>query len=154
VAVSLASLVSILAAILARQGWPLLGLILSVPLTGGFLFLDSRRVSRWCEEIQRMCQSDGLDYALFEKTILGFRHLPTRSLHGMLAAFPGTAAQEASSLTSPSRPGRGRTDILLQTFLLTAALCTLAGAALFRSVAWLAGACGVVLVFLVLGRRS
>jgi hypothetical protein len=67
VAVCAVSVLSILVAVLFRQWMSLAGLVLLVPLTGGFLFLDSRLVRRWRAGIVEMGRSRSLDVTAFLK---------------------------------------------------------------------------------------
>jgi len=104
VAVSVVSVVSILTAVLCWRGWPVAGLILAVPLAGGFLLHDTRRVRRWFEEILQMRRERGLDAALFLETIGRFKHVPSRSLQGMLLML----APDEGSGQDPKRQTAGR----------------------------------------------
>src|SRR5580704_4090640 len=80
VAVSAVSVLSIILSVLFRQWLALTGLVLLVPLTGGFLFFDSRLVRRWRGGIVEMMVLRGLDSVTFRNTISGFRHLPANAL--------------------------------------------------------------------------
>jgi hypothetical protein len=101
VAVSLVSLGSILTALLCWRGLPLAGLIIVVPLTGAFIYLDTRRVSAWRNSVLSMCRTRGLDLALFCNTVSQLKHLPQGSLQSMLATLPvkspGALTQEGPS---------------------------------------------------------
>jgi len=88
VAVSAVSVLSIILAVVFRQWLALTGLVLLVPLTGGFLFFDSRLVRRRRAGIVEMMGLRGLDSATFLKTISGFRHLPPSALKAMLVTIP------------------------------------------------------------------
>jgi hypothetical protein len=87
-AVSMVSLVSIVTPVFSRQWLAFSGLIIIVPLTGGFLFLDSHLVLQWRAGILQMACLRGLDLALFLKTISAFRQIPPNSLKAMLATLP------------------------------------------------------------------
>jgi hypothetical protein len=144
VAVSMVSLASVMLASFSRQ-WPAFsGLIFIVPLTGGFLFLDSHMVLQWRAGILQMARLRSLDLAMFAKTISGFRQIPPDSLKAMLATLP-----TGSELTQQRVP-RDETDvvidklevlerknawrILYSTGLLTLALLSLIAGASYGSV--------------------
>lgn len=105
VAVSLVSFASILTALLCWRGLPLAGLILVVPFSGGFVYLDMRRVSRWREGILGRCRTRGLDLALFRNTLLQLKHLPQGSLQSMLATFPAESSDPPIQ-EGPLSPGK------------------------------------------------
>jgi hypothetical protein len=68
VAVSTLSVLSILLSALFRQWLALTGLLLLVPLTGGFLFLDSRLVRQLRAGIVEMARLRSLDRASVSRT--------------------------------------------------------------------------------------
>ena len=129
------SLASLLLAAVLHQWRVLSGLIILVPLTGGFLFRDSRLVCRWRNGILEMARSRGLDVAMFRKTISGFRQLPPHSLQAMLSNM-STNSQAAPQQTQPSeaalvdeyaaREQKDARRVLYATVLLTCALLCLA----------------------------
>jgi hypothetical protein len=80
-AVSVVWMASIFSGVLSHQWIALSGLIFVVPLIGGFLCIDSRRIRRWRTEMLKQQLVHGLDLALFRKTISGFRHLPDKGCH-------------------------------------------------------------------------
>ncbi len=137
VAVSLVSVTSVLTAVLCWRGWPVAGLILVVPLAGGFLLHDTRRVRWWLEEILHMRRQRGLDTALFLETIGQFKHVPSRSLRGMLLLLApdegGGRDPKRQTASGESRPGSplraAEWRILATTTALTLALSCLAVAA-------------------------
>jgi len=137
VAVSLVSIASLLSALLCWRAWPLAGLILLVPLSGGFVFLDGRLVERWRSGIVGMNESRGLDVSLFRSTISQFKHLPANTLQAMLAtlaACGATGAKSASAAGSKDPASRqpGEWRILARTATLTIALTGLAAALHWR----------------------
>jgi hypothetical protein len=162
VAVNIVLMLSIVLAVLLRQWLFLAGLILLVPLTGGFLFFDSQLVQRWKTGILEMSRLRGLDVASFSKTISGFRHVPPNSLKAMLSMLPASpegVGQQEPQPTAGVVNGfkiRGRKNeqrILLGTGLFTLALACLVGGAHYRSIplGLLGGSLAVVVV--VFGRR-
>jgi len=139
VAVSLVSLVSLVTSIVWWRPWPLAGLILLIPFTGGFLFLDSRRISRWRNEIVRMCETRTLELAVFVDTISRFRHFPPRTLQGMLASLPTKEAVEPAAVPgkalTPDINRPAKWDVSWKTLAGTAAL-TMAFASVVACVFW------------------
>lgn len=86
-----------------RQWFALASLIVLVPLTGGFLVLDSRLFCRWRSGILEMAHLRRLDVEMFRKTISGFRQLPPNSLQAMLSALPANRREAARKLARCSR---------------------------------------------------
>ncbi len=137
VAVSLVSATSVLTALLCWRGLPVAGLILIVPLAGGFLLHDTRRVRWWFEAILQMRRERGLDTELFLETIGQFKHVPSRSLQGMLLMLAPDEGWGRDS-ERPTVPGESwpasplraaEWRILAATTVLTVALSCLAVAA-------------------------
>jgi hypothetical protein len=89
---------SIAAALAFRRAWPVTGLILVVPLSGGFLFLDSFRVARWRTEILDCCLRRKLELPQFLATIAQLKYLPQASLRSMLATLPPEASGTAAAV--------------------------------------------------------
>ena len=139
VAVSLVSLASILTAILSWRGLPLAGLILLLPLTGAFLYLDMRRVSRWRELILGMSRMRGLDLALFPKTVRLLKDLPQESLQSLLATLPaessGPSTEEGPFAAGENARNDSQPDwkILATTAALTFAMAGVVAALHWRS---------------------
>jgi hypothetical protein len=137
VAVGIVSALSILSAILFRQWFALFGFIVLVPLTGGFLALDSHLFYRWRRGILEMARLRGLDLTMFQKTVSGFRHLPPNSLKAMLSALPDRCDEEREK-TAVRQPDfvdrfeilerKNTRRILVGTGLFTLALTCMAGA--------------------------
>ena len=110
-----------------------------VPLTGAFLFRDSRLVGRWRNGILELARLRDLDLPMFRKTISTFRYLPPGSLRAMLSALP-TRCQGSGQKTPPEPAFTDRLEfleqktrrkILLGTGLLTLSLtCLVSGASL------------------------
>jgi hypothetical protein len=145
VAVSIVGLGSVGLAVAFRDLVTLAGLIVLVPLVGGFFFLDSRLVQRWRAEILDMCRAGEVNLTAFRKTILQLRNLPAGSLQGMLSMLPpdAQADQDQGRLLEErfaSRLKMHEPSLLLATLLLTIALVCLSGAIYFRSLAYLISA--------------
>jgi hypothetical protein len=161
IAVSGVSILSVLSAVLFRHWLALAGLSLLVPLTGGFLFLDSRRLRGWRIQILEKSALRGLDLLTFRKTISGFRHLPTGSLQAMLSTIPSKEdfaqrqRQERNVIGDEfdrwTRKHEWR--ILGATGLLTLALICLAGAAIYHSLTLLFWGAGMSLLLALFRRK-
>jgi hypothetical protein len=162
VAVSMVSLVSIILPLFTHQWLAFSGLVIIVPLTGGFLFLDSHLVLQWRAGILEMAQLRGLDLALFVKTISGFRQLPPDSLKAMLAMLPAGSEliQEWVPRDEPGVPGdefealarESARRILYSTGFFTLALLSLIGGAFYGSVTLLLLGGGLSMLSMALGR--
>ena len=141
VAVVAVSVVSLLLAVIFLRWTPLLGLILLEPLVGGFLFMDSRRVRQWGNEILQMSRAEALDYKMFRETITKFGHLPPNALGSMLSTLQAGEKADEGTHSGRIAPGDGfdslrqrqERRLLAATILLTLALSTLATAALYHS---------------------
>lgn len=159
IAVVAVSGVSCLLTIIFLRWMPLFGFILLIPLVGGFLILDSRRVRRWRSEILQMCRAEALDYPLFQKTIAGFQHLPTRTLLSMLATLPRPTVDKANS------PGEEEADdfesvgrryekkLFATMLLLMIAISAVAAAAFYHSGTLLICGLGLIVLFAILKGR-
>jgi len=160
VAICVVSVLSILMAVLFRQWMPLAGLVLLVPLTGGFLFLDSRLVRRWRAEIVEMGRSRSLDVIAFLKTISGFRHLPPNALKAMLSTIPASreeSRQPRQAIVGVDFDALDRNTelkILWSTGLLIVALACLIAGAFYGSLALLLSGGSLIILLAVLGRQS
>jgi len=156
VAVVIVAGTSVLLAVIFLRWVPLFGFILLIPLVGGFLILDNRRVRCWRSEILQMFRIEAHDYSLFQKTIGGFRQLPLPIVRSMLATLPkhvdgqGNAAEGTEEDDFEAAARRDEQQVLAVTFLLTSALSVLAGAALYRSGALLSCSLGLVILFSIL----
>jgi hypothetical protein len=163
VAVSMVSLFSIILPLFIRQWLALSGLTIIVPLTGGFLLLDSHMVLQWRAGILDMARLRGLDLAMFAKAISGFRQLPPDSLKAMLATLP-----VASDVTRQRRPlgelgvvgdefkfleRKNTWRVLFSTGLFTLALLSSIGGSFCGSVALLFLGGGLFMLSVVFGRR-
>ena len=163
VAVSIASLASIVLAVFSRQWLTFSGLIIIVPLTGGFLFLDSHLVLQWRAGILDMERLRGLDLAMFLKTISGFRQLPPDSLKAMLATLPASSdvtqqrvPRDEPSVVNDKLEALARKNawrILYSTGLFTLALLSLIGGAFYGSVTLLLLGGSLSTLSVVFGRR-
>ena len=164
VAVSAVSVLSILLAVLFRQWLALTGLVLLVPLTGGYLFIDSRIVRRWRAAITEMVRLRSLDVSTFLKTISGFRHLPPNALKAMLSTIPVQPEQVTEESSHPEETivdadfeameRKTELKILRSTGLLTIALVCLTAGAFYRSVSLLLSGGSLVILLTVFGKRS
>jgi hypothetical protein len=159
VAVVLVSVASLLLAVIFLRWTPLFGLILIVPLVGGFLILDGRRVRCWRSEILQMFRAEAHDYSLFQKTIAGFRHLPPQTVQSMLATLPEQVDSQANVLEGrkadvfEAAARRDEQKVLTTTLLLTLALSAVTSAIFYRSGMLLLCGLGLVFLFTVLRVR-
>ena len=163
VAVSAVSMLSILLSILFHRWLLLTGLVLLAPLTGGFLFFDSRLVRRWRAGIVEMASLRSLDRTTFQKTISGFRQLPPNTLKSMLSTLPARG-QESGHETPRAEEVIAGADfdalerknelkILRSTGLLTGALVCLIAGGFYRSLPLLAFGGSLIMLLLAFGRR-
>jgi hypothetical protein len=163
VAVSTVSMLSILWAVLFRQWLALAALVLLVPLTGAFLFFDSRLVRRWRAGIIEMTGSRGLDSATFLKTISGFRHLPPSALKAMLVTIPPSREEDRQETPHlkhsivganfDALEKKNALKILCSTGLLTLALVCLIAGAFYGSIALLVSGGSLIILLVTYGRR-
>ena len=160
VAMSAVLVLSVFSAVFFGQWMAFAGLALLAPLTGGFLFLDSRRVRRWRAEILGRMFTRELEVAIFRKTISVLRSLPAGSLQAMLSTLPSgenadqrqTRAHNAAGDEFDSLRRKHEWRILGATGLLTLTLLCFAGAIGYRSFAPLPYAAGCVILLVVLRR--
>ena len=162
VAVNIVSMVSIVLAALLRQWLVLAGLIMLVPLTGGFLFFDNHLVLRWRGVILESARLRGLDVTSFLKTISGFRHIPPNSLKAMLSTLPASLEATPQQVTR-SEPAvvdefealerKSAWRILRATALLTFALVCIVSGASGGSLALLLLGVSLVALAIAFGRR-
>jgi hypothetical protein len=163
-AVGVVSVLSILSAVLFRQWIAIAGLVLLVPLTGGYLFIDSRLVRRWRAAITEMVRLRSLDVSTFLKTISGFRHLPPNALKAMLLTIPAQPEQVTEESSQPEETiadadfeameRKTELKILRSTGLLTIALVCLTAGAFYGSVSLLLSGGSLIILLTVLGKRS
>ena len=163
VAVTAVSVLSIFFMVIFRHWIALTGLVILVPLTGAFLFLDSRLVRRWRAGIVEMARFRGLDGENFVKTISAFRHLPPNALKAMLLTIPSTREESQrevpvldqtiaeSGIDALAR--KNELKILRFTSLLTVALLCLVAGAFYGSAALLASGGSLIILLLAFGRR-
>lgn len=98
-----------------------------------YLFLDTRRMRKWGDEILLMYRDQPSEYMYFLKNIASFRQLPPSSLYAMLAILPTVELEpKSSSRENVTKFGATvRTDemkILLIACMLTVALWSSAAA--------------------------
>lgn len=163
VAVSAVSVLSILLAALFQQWIAFAGLVLLVPLTGGYLFIDSRLVRRWRAAIAEMERLRSLDVTTFLKTVSGFRHLPPNALRAMLSTISAKREEGSQETSQPEETIIGaafdaverKTElkILRSTGLLTIALVCLIAGAFYGSIALLLVGGSLIILLAVFGRR-
>jgi hypothetical protein len=163
-AVGVVSVLSILSAVLFRQWIAIAGLVLLVPLTGGYLFIDSRLVRRWRAAITEMVRLRSLDVSTFLKTISGFRHLPPNALKAMLLTIPAQPEQVTEESSQPEETivdadfeameRKTELKILRSTGLLTIALVCLTAGAFYGSVSLLLSGGSLIILLTVFGKRS
>ncbi len=161
ISVAVLSALSILMSVIFRSWLPLCGIVLIVPLTGGFLLLDSRQVRRWQADIMEMWRFRSLNLKEFEKMISGFRHVPAQSLDGMLSTLPKDsnqfkrdyASEEQKAISAERIDASGHQQerrTLVGTVALTLMLSCLIAAAHFRSVALLLCFAGLAMFLAIL----
>jgi hypothetical protein len=161
VAVSAVSVLSIFFMVLFRHWIALAGLVLPVPLTGAFLFFDSRLVRRWRAGIVEMARLRDLDEQNFVKTISAFRHLPPNALKAMLLTLPPEVSQQEVPVFGQTTVDSGidalarknESKILRFSGLLTVALLCLIAGAFYGSVVLLASGGSLIILLLAFGRR-
>lgn len=149
VIVSVTSVLSLLLAALLRSWTPLLGFGLLVPLAGGYLLLDGKRVGDWRKDILESWGSGNLNLAVFAKAIAAYPTIPPRTLDGMLSTLPKFSSEQRLDALSDTQKQQAiaRSDAAsrkqeLRTVLAVAALTLAVGlaaaAAEFRSAPMLA----------------
>jgi len=80
--------VCIIPAVILLSWLPLWGLILLIPLCGGYLFFDARLVDNWRRQVLTEWAAGKLDLDVFIKAVTAIPSLPQRTLQGMLATLP------------------------------------------------------------------
>jgi hypothetical protein len=161
VAVSAVSVLSIFFMVFFHHWIALAGLVLPVPMTGAFLFLDSRLVRRWRAGIVEMARFRDLDEENFVKTISAFRHLPPNALKAMLLTLSSEESQQEAPVWGQTTAESGidalarknESKILRFSGLLTLALLCLIAGAFYGSVVLLASGGGLIILLLAFGRR-
>jgi hypothetical protein len=88
VAVVLVGLVAGVWSLVARSPAPLLGLVLAVPLSGLFIFLDHKVLEGWCTRLLEVWSTRELDLSAFAAAIRANPALPKETTEGMLATLP------------------------------------------------------------------
>jgi hypothetical protein len=129
------------------SGLPLLGLLLLLPLCGGFLLLDCCLVDRWRERVLRMWTEEDLDLEIFARSIASIRMLPPGTLGAMLATLPTgdhTPAMKHAVAVTLTAIHRGESDRTSFGILAYAAGATAVAAAVLSG-SWMPLA-GVLLV--------
>src|SRR5208337_5049595 len=67
---------------------PLLGLLLLIPLSGGFVWSDASLVNGWRRSIAELWFRDSLNLDIFSTAVRGMPIFPPGTLGGMLAVLP------------------------------------------------------------------
>ena len=96
---------SVAAALALRGLWPLTGLVAIVPLSGLFLWLDTKKVGDWRSSILQMWARRDIELVAFEQAVRADPGLPEMTLDGMLNLL-GTSQSGTVDL-SPSVQTRG-----------------------------------------------
>lgn len=103
IAIVINSLTSIVWATIQKSWLSLLGILLILPFSGIFLYLDTRRVSQWQQQILEMWIQETLDFDIFSKTILTIRMLPKHTLEGMLDTLPKSKNAKGKKISTDTR---------------------------------------------------
>lgn len=101
VTVTITSLAAMLAAVLLCSWTPLFALILLVPFAGGYLLLDSRRVTRWRSGLLDLWRDRDLKLEAFAKCISAYPSVPPRTLEGMFAVLPKSYQEPVAKASNP-----------------------------------------------------
>jgi hypothetical protein len=137
ISVVIVSGASVLPAIFYRQWLFAAGLILLVPLVGGFSVIDSRCVRQWRTQILDMSRARNLDLQLYIKTASELRKISPRILQNMLTTIPSSPRTERSQQQTPDRFDKVQRELEKKTIigivLLSAAIVSGAGAVAFYS---------------------
>ena len=150
-AVSLLGMLSILSATFSRQWIFLSGLIFLVPLIGAFSYFDSRTVRRWRREIFQMRNVRNLDLDFFLKTAANLRRISPPTAQGMLSTISLEGGNEGRFDEQQQKVER---LTLAATVFLTLALACSVGAAYYHSLILLLCGIGLILLLIILRRRS
>jgi hypothetical protein len=89
VGVCLLSIGCIVFAVIRRNWMWLLGGGLLVPLTGAYLWLDTRLVGQWQACILTLWLHRGLGLEIYKRTMSSDPRVPSKTLEGMLSVLPG-----------------------------------------------------------------
>jgi hypothetical protein len=163
VCISVLSIISILLSIILLSWVPAYGLALLAPLTGAFLYIDSRRVRRWRAGIIDMWRF-GLSLKEFERTITSLRYVPHHSLKGMLSTLPkdsgqfkrDQASEEEKAFCAEKIDALGRRQewkTLAGAAALTFAIASFIGVAISRNVVLFPFAAGLIIILIVLRKK-
>jgi hypothetical protein len=91
-AVSVFLVGSVVTTAVLRSWWPLTGLLLIVPATGGYLGWDARLVRRWMTTILSLEETNTTTLAWFSKALLSHPLVPKATVQGMLAQLNSETA--------------------------------------------------------------
>ena len=156
ISVVMLTAVSLLLAMFYRQWLFASGLILLVPLVGGFSVSDSRCVRRWRTQILDMSRVRNLDLQAYIKTASELRKISPRMLQHMLTTIPSSQRTEGSQQRTLDPFDQAQKALEKKTIigivLLSAAIASGAGAVVFYSGALLLLTVALIL-FLALLRR-
>jgi hypothetical protein len=90
IGVNLVAFVSFLWAVIQWSWLPLLGLLLLLPLTCAFLFVDCLMINRWRHRLYQMWVYGPLDVNSLCDVLFAIRVVPGQILQGMLSSLPTT----------------------------------------------------------------
>jgi len=135
---------------------PLAILASLIPLCGAFLLLDGRLMLRWQRAVLAALQSDGVRLSVLKGLLRAQRHLPERSLLGMLAALPEDDPREGGGVAGVEAVLR-EARMQQRRTLLGAAMVTLlvgvpAGASLMTPIPLVVCLAGILAVLVGLSR--
>jgi len=137
IVVAAITVTSITCSILYQRWLFFAGLILLVPLVGGFSIIDSRCVRHWRTQILNMSRARNLDLQLYIKTASELRKISPRILQDMLTTIPSSQRTEGSQQQTPDPFDKAQKELEKKTIigivLLSAAIVSGAGAAAFYS---------------------
>jgi hypothetical protein len=156
ISVVIVSGTSVLLAILYRQWLFAAGLILLVPLVGGFSVIDSRRVRQWRTQILDMSRARNLDLQLYIKTASELRKISPRVLQDMLTTIPSSQRTEGSQQQTPDPFDKAQKELEKKTIigiaLLVAAFVSGASTVIFYSGPLLMLTVGLIVALALLRR--
>jgi len=88
ISVAVVTLGSLIWSIIRMSWFPLLVLILNVPICGAFLISESLVLNRWQKKIFELWTNDLLDLSVYYDTMASIRMFPQNTLRSMLATLP------------------------------------------------------------------
>jgi hypothetical protein len=88
ICILLVAFFSILLASVQQSWFPLLGLLLFLPLTGAFLYVDGLLLNGWQKELLKRWANEQLELDIFCDVICTIRVVPEQIIQGMLFSLP------------------------------------------------------------------